>query len=263
MNTTKAGGSLNVRYFQSRRESYQMKHPAEFWRGVKDGFPMGVAASVFAMVFGTVASDKGLSFLEGTLLSAAVYAGASQFTAMQFWQEPLSYFTIILVVFAINFRHVLYGASLGRKLGNFSTLQRVIAFFFLVDPNFALSEKRYEEGEGVAGDPGLTPSYYFGLAVILYPFWIVFTMVGLAFGNLIENPKVYGLDFVLPIYFLILLIGFRARANWIWVVLSSTVATFAALQVFGSPWHISCGAFVGVISGAVLAGKGKSQSEQG
>lgn len=237
-----------------------MAYPLEFWRGIRDGFPVSVAVSVFSMVFGAVASDKGLSFAETTLMSASVYAGASQFTALQFWQEPMPYLTIILVVFAVNFRHVLYGASISRKLGNFSRLQRVFAFFFLVDPNFALGEKRYEEGLGVAGDVGLTPSYYFGLALILYPIWVIFTMIGYSFGNLIENPEVYGLDFVLPLYFLVLLIGFRSRANWAWVVLASGVATFIALHTVGSPWHISCGAVVGIFVGAAI---GKAPDGQG
>lgn len=233
-----------------------MKHPSEFWRGMRDAVPVSIAVSVFGIVFGAVASEKGLSFFEGTLMTAVIYAGASQFAALQFWREPFPYLTIVLVVFAINFRHVLYSASLSRKLVNFTPLQRAISFFFLVDPNYALGEKRHEEGVGVADDPGLTPAYYFGIAALLYPVWSACTMIGLAFGNLIENPRAYGLDFVLPIYFMVMVLGFRARANWVWVVLASTLATFAAFVTFGPPWHISLGGGVGILAGAILGKPG-------
>ncbi|MBA4783449.1 MAG: AzlC family ABC transporter permease [Rhizobiales bacterium] len=232
-----------------------MKHPTEFWRGCRDGLPVCAAASIFALVFGGVAAERGLSFTEATLMTSLVYAGASQFTALQFWQEPLPYFTIILVVFAINFRHVLYGASLAHKLGNFSWAQRFVGFFFLVDLNFALSEKRFEEGARTRGDVGLTPSYYFGIAALLYPVWVIFSIIGYIFGNLIEDPKVYGLDFILPIYFLTLLFGFRMRSNWVYVVLASGIATFLAIVTVGSPWHISIGAGVGMLVGALIGPK--------
>lgn len=238
-----------------------MKKPSEFWRGVRDGFPVYVAVTVFAIVYGALATEKGLTFFEGILLSATVYAGASQFMVLQFWQEPLPFLTIVLVVFAINFRHVLYGASLSGKLAKFSTVQKFVAFFFLSDPSFALSEKRHEEGKGIPGDVGLTPAYYFGIIAALYPVWLIASMIGLAFGNLIERPETYGIDFILPIYFMVLLLGFRARANWFWVVLASGLATFVALVTVGSPWHISSGALVGVVTGAFLGAPDASKEQ--
>ena len=224
----------------------------EFWRGFRDILPVCLAASTVALIFGAVAAEKGLSFFETTLLSASVYAGASQFMALQFWQEQLPYLTIVLVVLAVNFRHVLYSASLSRKLFNFSPVQRAIAFFFLVDPNFALGEKRHEESLGEHTDPGLTPAYYFGIATPLYPLWVIFSMIGYVFGNLVENPERYGLDFILTFYFLVLLMGFRARSNWLAVVIVAAVSGFIVLQTLGSPWHISCGAMTGVLTGAIL-----------
>ncbi|MEO1066858.1 MAG: AzlC family ABC transporter permease [Pseudomonadota bacterium] len=229
-----------------------MPNTAEFWRGFRDSLPIGLAAGTFGLVYGAVASEKGLSFLEGTLLTAGVFAGASQFMALQFWSDPLPFATIVLIVLAVNFRHVLYGASLSRKLTQFTPFQKFAAFFFMADPVFALSEKRHEDGQGNAADPGLTPSYWFGLAVALYPVWVGASMVGLAFGNFIENPEAFGLDFVLPIYFMVLLLGFRKRANWLVVVLVAAGAGFAALQTLGSPWHITIGSLAGILMGAFL-----------
>lgn len=233
----------------------------EFWRGVTDCLPVSIAAAFFAITYGTVAAEKGLTFLEGMLLTSLVFAGASQFLALQFWDDPLPFVTIVLVVLAVNFRHILYGASISRKLNNFKTWQKFAAFFFLTDPNFALAEHRHEKKREGKDDPGLTPAYYFGTAFTLFVPWFFASAIGLLFGGLIENPEAVGIDFILPLYFLVLLVGFRARPNWMPVVVSAGVASTIAFLTIGSPWHISAGALVGVLVGAII-GLPKEELEQ-
>ena len=227
----------------------------EIKRGFADGLPVIIAVVAFGGLFGAVAAERGLSLWESVFLSASVFAGASQFTALQFWEHPLPYATILMVVVAVNFRHILYGAALGKKLDGFSPKARFFSFFFLSDPTFALAEKRFEQGAKDPNDVGLTAYYYLGASLGIYPIWVGATALGHVFGGLIENPERYGIDFILPIYFLVLLIGFRARANWFWVVVSSGTAAYFTLISLGSPWHISIGALVGIAVGALLGGK--------
>ncbi|MEP1442962.1 MAG: AzlC family ABC transporter permease [Hyphomicrobiales bacterium] len=227
----------------------------EMKRGVIDALPVIIAVVAFGGVFGAVAAERGLPLWETVFLTAAVFAGASQFTALQFWDHPLPYVTILLVVVAVNFRHILYSAALGKKLDNFSWPAKILSFFFVSDPTFALAEKRFEEGAKNPDDVGLTAYYFLGASLGIYPVWVVATTLGHIFGGLIENPERYGIDFILPIYFLVLLIGFRARANWFWVVVSSGTAAYLALITLGSPWHISIGALVGITLGAILGGE--------
>ncbi len=42
---------------------------------------------MFGAAFGALAAQKGLSLLEATLMSGLVYAGASQFVALEMWPE--------------------------------------------------------------------------------------------------------------------------------------------------------------------------------
>ena len=55
-------------------------------------------------------------------------------------------------------------------------------------------------------------------------------------------PQALGLDFLLPIYFLGLVMSFRKRPLWLPVVAASGVASVIAYKIVGSPWHISIGA---------------------
>lgn len=193
--------------------------------------------------------NNGLTFGETLLSSASVFAGASQFVFLDLYGQQAPVWSVLLAVFAINFRHVLYSASLGRYMGGFSPAQKYSAFFFLCDPLFGAGEIRAQK-------QSLNPSYYFGYGIPLYFVWIGFTALGAGFGKLITNPDAFGFDMLLSIYFLSLLMGFRSRPNWLTTVLASGVTSVLVYQTIGSPWHIMLGALVG-IAFAVMIGKPK------
>ncbi|MGQ7792535.1 AzlC family ABC transporter permease [Faunimonas sp. B44] len=206
--------------------------------------PIAVAASPFGMVFGALAAQRGMPFEEIMLMSMIVYAGASQFVALELWRFPLPVWTIILSVLAVNFRMVLYSAALGRKLREWPLAGRLGAFAFLTDPLYALAE--------MAG-PRLGAAYYFGMALLLYASWQAATALGALFGSLIEDPHAVGLDFVLTAYFTALLVGFRHRRNAVPVVVASAAAAVAVHALVGSPWHMGAGALAGIAVAAILA----------
>lgn len=230
-----------------------MKNKSEFWTGTKDSLPIMFAVTFFAMLFGATGVNNGLSFGETLLSSATVFAGASQFVFLDLYGKQVPVWSILLAVFAINFRHVLYSASLGRYMGDFSASQKYSAFFLLCDPLFGAGEIR-------AQDKSLTPSYYFGYGIPLYFIWIGFTSIGALFGKLITNPQALGFDMLLSIYFLSLLMGFRSRPNWLATVLASGVASVLIFKTLGAPWHIMLGSLVGVTLAAII---GKPDVEEG
>jgi predicted branched-subunit amino acid permease len=222
--------------------------------GLKLFMPLLIATAPFGLLFGAVAAEKGLSTIEVMTMSAFLFAGASQFVALDLWGYPMAYGSIILSVFAVNFRHVLYSASLGRKMDNFNGWQKAAAFALMVDPQWAAAEVRAEEQKDKGG---LRPAFYFALAIPLY-IWLVFnTWMGSVFGSLISNPEALGFDMILPIYFLGLTMGFRKRNNWLAVVLASGVVSIIVYLTIGSPWHISLGGLAGIAIAAMI-GKPKS-----
>jgi len=229
---------------------------SEFMDGLRECLPVLGAVVPFGAVFGAIAVDKGLQPAEIILMSALVYAGASQYVAMELWATPFPYVTMIVSVFAVNFRHILYSASIGRKLHRFSPLQKSIAFFGLVDPQWAVAEKR-------AASRDLTVAFYAGMAVPLYCVWVVSTAFGVMFGRLIENPAAFGLDFLLPIYFLTLLMGFRSRPRWLPVVIvSASVGTLFHVTV-GPPWHVAFGAGAGILLAAIICKQEDAGKQEG
>jgi len=143
---------------------------ADIRRGVRDILPILAATTPFAVIFGALAAQQAMTFPESAALSGLVYAGASQFVALEFWADPLPYWTIFFSVLAVNLRHILYSASFGRKVGHWPAPQRYLGFALLVDPTFALAE--------LDRSPRLSAAYYFGMAVPLYFYWMATTSIG-------------------------------------------------------------------------------------
>lgn len=218
---------------------------ADFLDGAWQSLPVVIASAPFGMLFGMIAVQNGLSIGEATLMSAMVFAGASQLVGLEMFGQKIAPWLIVLSIFAVNFRHVLYSAAIGRRLRPWTRIQRIVGFFFLTDAQYAYGEK-----QAVAGR--LTFSWYMGYALALYTFWVGESALGAAFGNLIPNPYALGIDFMLPIYFLGMVMDFRKRPLWLPVVSASAAASVVGYYLVGSPWHVSIGAVAGVLLAAIL-----------
>ena len=224
--------------------------------GVRDSVPILIAVLPVGLVFGAVAAQNGATAADAMLMSALVYAGASQMVAVDLFGQSVPLWAIAVSVFAVNFRHILYSAAVTPVMRMFSWPVRYSALAILIDPQFALTEKRREERRSV------TPGWYFGLGLSIYASWIIESGIGAVFGALIEDPTAFGLDMILPIYFLALVLGFRKRPNWLPVVATSAVVALIVYRLpgLGSPWHVSMGALAGVLVAALLPPEGKAET---
>ena len=218
-----------------------------FRAGVMDAVPMMAAVIPFSLIFGAASVAAGYSLFETVLTSATVFGGASQFVFIEVNGLGVPAWSVVLAVFAVNFRHILYSASVGRLLDRFGGVRQYLGFFFLTDLQWAATEQRADKKLEV------TPAWYFGYALPLYGLWVVMTGVGAFFGAFIDDPARYGFDFLIPIYFLIILIGFRKRTNFFPVLIVSALASYVLFQTVGPPWHISIGALAGIAVAAIIA----------
>ena len=229
---------------------------SEIRAALRELLPVLLAVVPFGMVYGTIATAEGLSFAQSMGFSATVYAGASQLAALQLIGLGAPVWSVLLAVVALNFRHVLYSASVGRHLHRFSGLQKAMAFFFLVDPVFGAAEAR-------ASVQPLTKTFYFAYGCVLYVGWLASSALGAVFGSLIDDPSRYGLDFILPVYFLTLLMTFRARSGFYPVALTSAAASIVVYLTLGPPWHVTLGGLAGIAVAALMPPKPAAAPAQG
>jgi 4-azaleucine resistance transporter AzlC len=212
-------------------------------RDCLDGFrtilPLIFAAVPIGFVFGAVATSNGLSPLETAMMSALVFAGGSQFVAMDLWTHPASWAALGLAALLVNLRHILMGASLERSLRLFRPWQKMASLLVMADENWALAEAR-------ARKLPLTPAFYLGLALPFYLGWIASSLAGALFGALMGDVAAYGLDFAFPAVFIVLLMGFWKGRETGLVLAASAAASLVVHQLVPGAWYIAAGAAAGL-----------------
>lgn len=225
-----------------------------FKEGFRLGLPIAISAAPFGALFGAVAIDNGMTIFEATFMSFIVYAGASQLVGIELFGENVPAWIIVLSIFAVNFRHILYSAALMRVIEPWSFGQKAIGLFLLVDPQFAVSIQKSQAGEPVRFN------WYMGFAAPIYILWVIATLIGAGLGNLISDPRAIGLDVLLPIYFMGMVIGFRQSSGFYPIMLASAIGSTLAYTYVGSPWHVSLGAAAGILVAVIMAPAQKTSS---
>jgi predicted branched-subunit amino acid permease len=223
----------------------------DFLAGVRRAIPVILSAAPFGLLFGALAVDNGLTVFQAALMSAVVYAGSSQMVGIELFGHHAPAWIIAFSIFVVNARHLLYSATTGRHFAGFSGLQKAAAFFFLIDPQFAETEREMEK------KGGFSFAWYMGMGLTFYLIWLGLTILGALFGKLLPEPKPWGIDFLLTIYFLGLVMSFRGRPFWLPVVIVSALASVLAHKTVGSPWHVSLGALAGVAFAAAFGAREK------
>ncbi len=98
---------------------------------------MTVVVGPFAVLFGVVATEAGLNVAETMLFTISVFAGASQFAALQTMQENAPVIVVLATALAVNLRMVMYSVTLARISARCPLRSRALMAYFLVDQSFA------------------------------------------------------------------------------------------------------------------------------
>lgn len=216
------------------------------WPSFREGFRatagLAVAGGVFGILFGVIALAKGLDAGIAVLMSATVFAGASQIAALELWQEPLPYVGIFLAVVLVNSRHILMGVTLHDTLSKNRRRPPFGVLFLLTDANWVLTLRKPPVSNRVA--------FFAGSGFAMYSFWVVGTVIGVTAPALLDARTLQGLGIGGALYIAILIcIFFRGRNAGILVApLASAAFTLLASQYMGSALAL----LIGVAMAAVV-----------
>lgn len=219
---------------------------AAFLRGVRHGLPLVVVVVPFAALFGLLASEAGLRLYEILIFSTVVFAGASQFAALQMLQDHVPLLIILVTALAINLRMLMYSVALTPYLGAAGIRMRALMAFLLVDQSFALSIAEYEKRPDLTVDE--RASYFLGTTVPIMIAWLAAISAGALLGRAI--PPEYSLDFALPITFLAMAGPMLRTMPHVFACAVSVAVTLALYWMpFGT--GLLVGAAVGMAAGAL------------
>lgn len=217
---------------------------SEAREGVLDVLPLLVAVFPMGLLWGTLAAAKGMSLLQSALMSVMVFAGASQFVAIELWQSPLPVLLLVFTAFIVNVRHVLMSASLSRHIPSILRRHHPLVAYFLVDESWALAEKR-------ALIRPVSLAYFLGLSVPLWCSWQSSTLLGAVLGKSIGDPAVYGIDFAFSALFISILMGFWKGSRTGLVLFAAGLAAALSKLWLPGAWYIVIGAIAGAAAAAL------------
>ena len=207
-----------------------------------EGWPVLGTTLLVGMTFGVVARQSGLQPLEIVAMSLLVFAGASQFAMVQLFSQAAPTPVVIVSVLFINLRHALMAASLRSQLKELPLFGRLLAAFFLTDEAFAMAIGHFRRG-------GRSLAYYFMFAISLYVLWNVATIGGILLGDVIGDPRRYGVDFAITATFIgIVVLAIRRRSDIVIAVLAAVVAGGLALAGASTVAVITAGALAPLIA---------------
>jgi len=204
--------------------------------------------AIFSLAFGTVAAQKGLSLADAVLMNALVFAGAAQLVALEVWTNPLALGTvasIALLTAIVNARFVLMGAALRPWMGALPAWQVYPPLLLTTDATWIVGMRYRAEGKGDA-------SIYLGAGLAIWAVWVAAVVPGYLLGAFISDPRRFGIDLMLPIFFAAMLVqiwrGPRRAIGW---AVAGAVALVAAQLVAGW-WFVVIGAVAGSIVGGFV-----------
>ena len=194
---------------------------AEFFTGARDTLPLVIGAVPFGIIFGTLSGSAGLSAAATMGMSLFVFAGSAQFIAMGLAAAGTVWPMIVLTTLVVNFRHLLYTATLLPHLERLPRRWQVLLAFGLTDETFAVAVGRWRRG-----DDGPNKHWYqFGSMVFMYTNWNICTAVGLVAGRLLQDIGGWGLDFAMVAAFIGMVIPFlKDRPSYCAVLAAGTGA---------------------------------------
>jgi predicted branched-subunit amino acid permease len=216
--------------------------------GARLALPVAPAMIAFGLAVGAAAAAKGLALIDSVLMNGLVYAGASQLVALEIWPQQFTFGAIasLAVVCAIvNARMLLITASLYPWLGPLPPWQIYPVLYLVTDPGWLIAMRYRTEGGSDAG-------VLLGSSVMLWLIWMAASTGGYLIGTLIADPRQFGIDLVMPLFFTALLVplwrgGRRALA---WAVAGAVA--LAVQHIVGGYWYIVAGALAGSVAGGFL-----------
>ncbi|MRG70224.1 branched-chain amino acid ABC transporter permease [Alphaproteobacteria bacterium HT1-32] len=216
----------------------------EFLAGVRTALPVSVGALVFGLTLGVTASQAGLSAVEMGLMSATVFAGASQLVAVQMFDQGATLIAIATAVFAVNARHMLMGATLTPLIRSHPRPLRWLALLMMVDESWALTMARSRQVP-------TGPAFIIGAGCLFFPIWLSATMAGVWFGDLVPDPRLFGLDFLGVAVFIGMLALLQPKRRDLPPFIATAVLSPLLATVLPGSWSIIAAASAGALIAAV------------
>ncbi|MFT4414821.1 AzlC family ABC transporter permease [Fredinandcohnia humi] len=231
-----------------------VKKQTEFRSGVQAGLSIAIGYMPIALTFGLLAKSTGLSVTETVMMSFIVFAGASQYIALQLIAVGTGAFEIILTTFILNIRHFLMCASLNEKVEEDHPLKKALYSFGVTDETFSVAAVK----EGT-----VTTGYMFGVISVSYGSWVVFSGIGHLLGSSLPDVLQQSMSVALYAMFIGLLVPSLKKQRKVVVLAACAAILNTILSFFLEPgWSIVAATLLSAVGVEAVVQMGGNKEEE-
>ena len=219
--------------------------------GIKAAIPIAVGYIPIAIAFGLIAKSSGIPNYISLLMSVIVFAGASQFVAVNLLMLGASPVELVMTTFILNLRHFLMSSSVSQRIEpGTSKKMLTLLSFGVTDESFALASTRKEQY--------LKRHFMLGLHFTAYFAWVLGTYIGLFLAaglpEIIENS----MGIALYAMFIGLLVPAVKdcppvlRVALLAILINTLLHFVPVLNILSSGWNIIIATVLASAAGSVL-----------
>ena len=183
--------------------------------------PLAPAAASFGVAYGVLAVTAGMGVVAPIVMSATTFAGASQFAAASVIRDGGSVLAAVGAAVLLNARYLAIGVATAPAFEG-SRLRRFFESQLIVDEAWAVSQ---------VGGGRIDRRLLVGAGLLLYPCWVVGGALGVFGGDILGDPKRFGLDAAFPALFLVLLLTLTVNRRTILAAVAGGLIALVLLPI--------------------------------
>jgi predicted branched-subunit amino acid permease len=157
---------------------------------------VGLATGLYGISFGALSSAAGFTLIQTVLLSTLMFSGASQFAFISVIAAGGTPAGAISTAWLLGVRNGFYGLRMAPLLGPLG-LVRALAAQLTIDESTAVALAQGEQRSQRLG--------FWATGTAVFVFWNSATIIGALLGDLVADPRDWGLDAAAAAAFLALI----------------------------------------------------------
>lgn len=212
--------------------NYISKVSISIKQGLRSAIPLIIGFFPVAMAYGLLSKSTHISFKDSSLFSILVFAGASQFMALDLIKAGTATGSIILATFFLNLRHLMMSASLSIKLKEIKKHWLFFIAFGITDETFSVASLTKNQ---------INVPFLLSLCIPAYCSWVTGTMAGYLLGSALPDTLQSSLGIGLYSMFAALLIPeIKKSLSVLFLAIISGIiyASITFLNIIPSSWSI-------------------------
>ena len=228
----------------TEKENYSTH--SEYFKGFRDGLPIGLGYLSVSFAFGIAAVKMGIPVIAAILISMTCVTSAGQVAGITAIASGGGFIEIALAQLIINLRYSLMSLSLSQKLcRKYSLFHRLTTSFGVTDEVFAVASARTEK---------VTPPYMYGLITLPYIMWSAGTALGALLGGILPDFVTSALGIAIYGMFIAIVVPPARRFKGVLVVALMAAALSCAFKFL--PFLDFLGGFSVIICTVIAAAAG-------